>query len=122
MQQLLRGEMVKDPRIDLGFQLNEYWQEKINIKDSLKYHFESNSHKQIRPYYNSWLYNNEHGDIVFEITPFYPWCGRTKKSNPEKIPYKIWIQDYKSVLKVIIPKENVATWIDQAAALKKTLI
>ena len=84
-----------------------------------KYHFEGNTHKQIQPYFESWLYNNKEGNIIFEITPFYPWHNVTKKANPEKISYKKWIKDYKAVVKTIIPKENLKQWITQAEEVAK---
>ena len=78
-----------------------------------------NDHLQIRPYYNSWLYNDEQGNIIFEITPFYPWFYVTKKTNKEKVSYKEWIENYKPTIKTIIPHKNLKKWIIQAEHMKK---
>ncbi|MCL4415095.1 MAG: hypothetical protein M1365_00115 [Actinobacteria bacterium] len=116
-QKLINNETVLKNSInnDPGLEWNQYY--KGLIKDSYvieKYHFQSNTHKQIRPYFNSWLYNDENGNIIFEITPFYPWHNVTQKTHPEKISYKQWIKNYKPVVKTIIPKENLKQWIKQA--------
>ena len=122
IQKLLRGENVFDEKIanDLGFEWNQYYEGLMQKTDIIeKYHFEGNTHKQIQPYFESWLYNNKEGNIIFEITPFYPWHNVTKKANPEKISYKKWIKDYKAVVKTIIPKENLKQWITQAEEVAK---
>ena len=116
IQKLLKGEMILDENIthDVGFEYNQIWQKGQKATNILKNHWISNSPKQIHPYYNSWLYNDKQGNIIFEITPFYPWFYKTKKTNPDKISYKQWIKDYKPVVKTIIPKENLKQWIKQA--------
>ena len=122
IQKLINGEIILDANIanNPGFEWNEYYEGLINDTDVIeKYHFEGNAHKQIRPYYTSWLYNDEQGNIIFEITPFYPWFYVTKKTHPEKIPYKEWIKNYKPAVKTIIPKENIKQWIKQADELAR---
>ncbi len=88
----------------------------------MQYFFFSNDHKQIRPYYNSWLFNDPEGNIVFEITPFYPYVYETKKSHPDFITYKQFMKDYKLAVKTFIPKENLKQWIEQAKEIKKVFI
>lgn len=125
MQKLIDGEMVLDDNIsnNPGFEWNQYYEGLIKDTNVIeKYHFESNAHKKIRPFFDSWTYNDKDGNIVFEITPFYPWHNVTKKTHPEKISYKEWIKDYKPVIKTVIPKENLKQWIVQAKELKKILI
>lgn len=101
--------------LDLGFEWNQFYEGLIKNTDIFnKYHFVSNDHKQIRPYYNSWFYNDEHGNIIFEITPFYPFHYETKKSHPDFITYKQFMKDYKPTLKMIIPKERLIEWNEQA--------
>ena len=121
IQQLINNEAIfDDSSNDLGFEWNQFYQGLIKDTDVLeKYHFESNSHKQIRPYFNSWLYNDKDGNVIFEITPFYPWHGESKKSNPDFITYKQFMKNYKPILKTIIPKENLIQWIAQAKELGK---
>jgi hypothetical protein len=119
--QLLKGTRILDKAIthDLGFEWNQFYKGEQKSNEAFKYHWRSNDHKEIRPYYNSWLYNDENGNIIFEITPFYPWHNTTKKTHPEKISYKLWIKDYKPVVKTIIPKENLKQWIKQTDEFEK---
>lgn len=118
IQKLLQGKMCLPKNTkNLGLELNEIYQNNKHSHNILEYHWVSNSHKQVRPYYNSWLYNDKNKNIIFEITPFYPWFGATKKEHPEKISYKKWIKDYKPIVNVIIPEENIKKWIDQANEL-----
>ena len=104
---------------DLGFEWNEFFNDNLKSDKSFDYHWLSNSHKGIRPYYNSWLYNDKKGDVEFEITPFYPWYNVNKRTQPDRIPYKEWIKSYKPVVKTIIPKENFKQWIAQAEKMKQ---
>ncbi|MCX5922966.1 MAG: hypothetical protein NTU89_00185 [Candidatus Dependentiae bacterium] len=124
IQKLINGKMKIDTKVsnDLGFDWNQYFEGIIKDTDVETYHCWSNSHKQIRPYYSSWMYNDKNGNIVFEITPFYPWHGETKKSNPNFITYKKFMKDYKPRVKAIIQKENLIKWIDQAKELKRKFI
>ena len=117
---LIKGEMVLDSTIDgyLGIEWNKYFEGKIKKTEVSKYHCWSNSHKLVRPYFSSWMYNDEKSDIIFEITPFYPWHGQ-KKSTPGYVTYKEFMKDYKPVLRTIIPKESLKLWIGQAKELIK---
>jgi len=123
IQDLINGTKKIDVTIsmDLGIECNQLFAEKQQATIFMRYYFLGNDHKKIRPYYNSWLYNDKDGKIIFEITPFYPWHGETKKTCPEKISYKKWIKDYKPTLKIIIPKKNIKKWINQAKELEKMI-
>lgn len=100
---------------DLGFEWNQFFQGIVKDTDIFKkYHFVSNSHKKIRPYYNSWFYNDEYGNIIFEITPFYPFHYETKKSHPDFITYKKFMKDYKVTVRTVIPKNRLIQWDNQA--------
>ena len=108
IQKLIDGKMTIDSSIvqDLGFEWNRFFKDCKQKTKASNYFCWSNDHKQIRPYFNSWMYNDEDGNIIFEITPFYPWHYETKKSNPDFITYKKFMKDYKPTVKTIIPKEN----------------
>lgn len=117
IQDLIENKKILDQNItpDLGFEWNQFYQGFIKDTDIFKkYHFASNNHKQIRPYYNSWFYNDKDGNIIFEITPFYPFHYETKKSHPNFITYKQFMKDYKPSLKITIPKERLIEWNEQA--------
>lgn len=113
----LNNELPLDISItaDLGLIFNEY------------YHKASNSTLQqlkqqdlliIEPYrlweaydnetiYVTWLYNNHNKNIIFEITPAYPYFYCNKKTEPHYMSYKTWIKSYKPYFKTIISK-NIA--------------
>lgn len=99
--------------ISLGLEVNNYFEGISESDDCFKYLFLSNSHKQVRPYYNSWLYNNESGDIIFEITPFYPWHDPTEANNPDFVSYETWIKDYKPKVRTTVSSKNIYQWIQQ---------
>ncbi len=117
IQNLIENKKFFDTSVtsDLGFEWNQFYEGLIKNTDILeKYHFVSNAHKLIRPYYNSWFYNDEHGNVIFEITPFYPFHYETKKTHPDFITYKQFMKNYKPTLKMIIPKERLIEWNEQA--------
>jgi hypothetical protein len=120
---LIAGIKTLDKSIthDVGFEWNQYFADKRGPTEADKYFWTSNSHKHIRPYYSSWLYNDQDGNIIFEITPDYPWFYETKKTCPDKISYKEWIKNYKPTIKTIIPKENLQHWVEQAQELDQQL-
>jgi hypothetical protein len=121
IQKLIKGEMVLDPSIpnDLGIQCNQFFSGRQKENLFMQYHFLSNDHKQIRPYFNGWLYNDKNGKIIFEITPFYPYVYETKKSHPDFITYKKFMKQYQPTIKTIISKKNLQQWIKQAQELVK---
>ena len=123
IKKLIKGEMVLDSSAakKLGIEWNEYFEGIIKDTDVGEYHFFGNSHKQIRPYFDGWMYNDENGNIIFEITPSYPWSDPKQKSHPDKISFKQFMKDYKPVIKTMIPKENLKQWIKQAEMLDKML-
>ena len=123
IQDLIDGKLILNKKItpDLGFEWNESFHDSKKPTQGSKYHAFSNSHLKIKPYLSCWLYNDKDGNVIFEITPFYPWHGENKKSNPDFITYKQFMKNYKPVLKTTIPKENLKQWITQALKLKKSL-
>lgn len=121
IQELINGTRTLDKNIinDVGFEWNEYFAGKRGPTKADQYFWVSNDHKQIRPYYSSWLYNDEEANVIFKITPDYPWHYETKKTCPEKISYNEWIKNYKPIVKTIVSKENLKQWITQAKELAK---
>lgn len=120
-QKLINNQMMLDKSVvqDPGFEWNQYFEGIIQDTEVDQYLCWSNAHKQVPPYFISWMYNDENGNIIFEITPFYPWHDARKKSHPDFITYKKFMKNYKSILKTMIPKENLQQWIIQAQELKK---
>ena len=63
---------------------------------------------------DTWLYNNSEDNIIFEITPYYPWHDKKIKENKEFMPYELWIKTYKPLLTRTIPKSVALKWLSQA--------
>lgn len=122
IQSLLREQSKLSNKIaDLGFELNQFTAGKQAYNEDFKYLWLSNDHKQVPPYYNSWMYNDKKGNIIFEITPFYPWFDESEKKYSKKIPYEEWIKNYKSIVKVIIPLQRLEEWMLQAKKMSEAL-
>ena len=118
LDDLLNNKLFFDTekRRDPGFEYNQWGQDIIHSTDVIKkYYFVSNTHAGILPYYMSWFYNDKDGNIVFEISPFYPWLEVDDAENqPGFIPYKEWIKNYQVTIRKIIPKETLIVWDNQA--------
>ncbi len=121
IQKLLNNEMVLDKSIigDPGIEWNKYLKGIRGTKATNEFYFFGNGHKQIPLYFDGWLYNDKEGNVIFEITPFYPFHYETKKTHPDFITYKQFMKNYKPVVITIIPKNNLKQWIEQAKELKK---
>ena len=115
---LLNNKLFFDnnKRIDPGFEYNQYCQDLIKNSDVVdKYFFESNSHKNIQPFYTSWFYNDKEGNIIFEISPLYPWINtENAESQSEFIAYDTFMKNYKVIVHKIIPKKKFIEWNNQA--------
>ncbi len=61
----------------------------------------------------SWLYNDAEGNIIFEITPFYPYMYFDAKKESHYIPYKSWIKNYKPYFIRKISKETAQQWLEK---------
>lgn len=121
VQNLINDKQKIDKSInfDLGIECNQFFSGRQQDNLFMKYYFLGNDHKKIRPYYNSWMYNDEDGNVIFEITPFYPYLYETKKSHPDFVTYKQFMKSYQPILKTMIPKKNLQQWIKQARELEK---
>jgi hypothetical protein len=60
----------------------------------------------------SWLYNDQYGNIILEITP---WFNVRKCKS--KASYEKWIKNYKPILKRTIAQEVAQKWIQQMKVL-----
>lgn len=70
----------------------------------------------------AWIYNNDQGEIIFEITPDFPGQP-TYRFNDEPLSleeqenykkYEEWIKNYKPLLIRVISREIAQQWLDQA--------
>jgi hypothetical protein len=62
----------------------------------------------------SWMYNDDEGNIIFEVTPIYPYMYEDAEKEPSYVPYKEWIKDYKPLLIRKISKEVAQKWLKDA--------
>ncbi len=61
----------------------------------------------------SWLYNNKHGDIVFEITPLY----LPENQNFDQQKYQEFMKNYAPICTKIIPQSIVESWLQKAECI-----
>lgn len=71
----------------------------------------------IRPNLTTWLYNNEKGEIILEITPDYPWHFMDPEPEEVFVAYEQWIKDYKPLLICTIAHEVAKRWLAQVEHL-----
>lgn len=111
---------------DIGYLWNEYLTKES--KEQFIYNLREN-----RPYWigqdyylwetvnvtklTTWLYNNEKGEIILEITPSYPWHFSDPTPEENFIPYEQWIKDYKPFIIRTIPQEVAKRWLAQVEHL-----
>lgn len=106
---------------DIGYLYNEELQDKPGLfyktsKEGRKF-WVGESYSLWNSSLDSWIYNDERGNIIFEITPKYPWNYVEPKENEHYIPYEEWIKSYKPFLIRKIPIEVARQWLDQATSV-----
>lgn len=62
---------------------------------------------------SAWLFNARDGNIVFEITPHYPFLNRNAKKNEQFISFESWIKRYKPHIVQVVSQKTVRTWLQQ---------
>jgi len=60
---------------------------------------------------DSWLYNDKDGNIVFEITPVYPWFYSDPEPDETFLKYSEWMKTYQPYLKRVISKDIAERWL-----------
>ena len=70
----------------------------------------------IDPNLETWLYNDEQGNIIFHVTENFR-RDNSKLIKDQKAAYKEFMQKYKPVLVRIIPRDIAQEWVNQWAAL-----
>lgn len=106
-----------DKRKDPGFESCQFWEDIIKESNVIdKYYFVSNNTLGIIPRYNSWFYNDKDGNIIFEISPAYPWENKNdiqRMADPSFIPYAKWIKGYSVVVRKVISRKTLIQWNEQ---------
>ena len=115
----------------LGYIWNEIFQEKSGFfyepsedgKDchwvGSNYHLWGTHGKDVNPHVTTWLYNDEQGNIILEVTEMYRWSS-LEYDSADAIPfvsYEDFIKNYKPIFKKIIPKHVAQRWLLQAQQL-----
>ena len=131
LRRALNNNLEKHPSIthNIGY----LWNEELAEKPGLTYtQLEGTDHwvgiqnllwsttAQIRPVVSAWLYNNATGDIVFEVTPTYPWhFSEPTDADKDYMEYEDFMKDYKPLLIRTISTEVAQQWLVQAQDLLK---
>lgn len=104
----------------LGIFNNNYFMSLSEDDRSMDYYFFGNSHIQQRPYFDSFLYNDLQGNIIFEITPAYHWNDEDEShvNHADFIPYSEFIQNYQSTIIRTIDPQYLYQWLEQINILK----
>jgi hypothetical protein len=126
------GNLYLHPSIknNLGYLWNEEFQQKsglfyIPTEDGtssywvgLNY-FLWGTQGDANPYASTWLYNDEHGNIVLEVTEMYRWSMKEydEKEGISFVSYEEFMKDYKPILTKIIPQKITQQWLKQAGEL-----
>jgi hypothetical protein len=92
---------------------NDFW-------IGLRYHW-LGSPGGISPVISTWLYNNQHGDIIMEVTPSYRWHFDDPGPGEEYSTYKQFMKAYQPLLLQIIPKEIATIWLQQIRVVEKKI-
>jgi len=114
---------------DIGFLWNERLQRKPGLvykifdrvnrwvgEDNLLWGTPANIH----PNLETWLYNNSQGEIIFEVTPSYPYRSNTTPDNAT-ISYQEFMNKYKPLFIRTIPTLTAKTWLSQAEEILKII-
>jgi len=106
---------------DLGYLWNEYLsgESKITfIKDNNswvgKRYILWSSPGGLDQRLTTWLYNNENGEIILEITPSYKWHFQDPEPGENYITYQQFIKNYQPLLFRTIDREVAKKWIIEA--------
>jgi hypothetical protein len=113
---------------NLGIMLNQYYQDKpsdfVQVSSiyhegthwiGLNYHLFS-SFGDAKPQVSTWLYNDDNGDIILEVTKDYPWhfvFDEKDYDDLEYITYDEFMKDYKPLIQRVIPREVAIMWVEQ---------
>ncbi|HLW72429.1 MAG TPA: hypothetical protein VKR54_00085 [Candidatus Babeliales bacterium] len=128
LRKALENELSLDTSIneDIGFMYNQYdylfWTKDSIVVDDFVHELSETTPVWVGMRYQlwmtkkyvTWLYNDNNGLIIFEVTPLYPFSYRNSSKEQDYITYKKWIKNYKSCLTRTISREVAQQWFEQA--------
>ena len=131
LQKALNNELGLHPSIkqNLGFMENQYCHQIPHVSsDFVKilsrtgeslywvgsdYHVWS-AYTTTKPMVATWLYNDEQGNIIFEVTPLYRWSFfPDEPEDPDFVTYEEFMQNYKPLWNRVIPRDIAIIWLEQ---------
>jgi len=113
---------------NVGFLWNEYLQNKpgfvemrvgeinhwIGIKNLLW-----STPGNIQPQLDVWIYNDEKGSIVFEVTPGYAWHFVDLQETTPPVSYQEFVQNFKPLYVQTVSSNTAKQWLEQAENILK---
>jgi hypothetical protein len=69
----------------------------------------------------TWLYNDQAGNIILEITPIYPKTFRDPAKDLDIDDYEAWMKTYEPMLIRTISVDTARTWLAQANDILKQI-
>ncbi len=112
---------------DIGLLLSDFWQEITLAQEAqlpipkwgwgltrlVLFNCNNNKYKNNKTF----LYNDEYGNIILQISTVYPWVFSDTSKDKDSVDYDTWRTTYKIIYKNSIPKDVIKKWIDQLDAL-----
>jgi len=120
----LKQALQKNRQLDsyLTQNIGYYWNESVNGVNPENPFNENYSllkkYALWESHITTWIYNNEQGQIILEITPYYP---HTFSDNFSYQDFLTWMQNYKPLYKTIIPRHVAEQWLAQAQQILDTI-
>lgn len=100
----MKNSPVKDEFVCEQSLSSSYW-------TGMKYHVWSSQS------FISWIYNDHQKNIIFEVTPFYPFMYPNAETELNYIAYEEWIKNYKPYIVKILSKKTALQWLNQANSI-----
>jgi hypothetical protein len=124
--ELLPHESIND---DIGYLYNEYYQDESKFVET---QFEGQSiwigykYNLWSAYTNksrlvTWIYNDRDGNIILEVTPFYPYLYCDPEEESHYVSYEEWIKNYQPLIVRKISKKIAQEWLEQAETIIKRI-
>ncbi len=115
LEKALKKELGVDKSIsNLGYSENECYQNKPNLIYHGKRWIGINNLLWSGKGFSTWLYNDDNGTIILEITPVYTYPTNDPDEQEHYVPYDQWIKGYKTCFVAKIPPAVAEKWLEQA--------